>query len=155
MFPIPFKYRIDHPFLTPEHLNINPDHKPKNKCLFIPDDDEPVVVHANYSEIIDEVFPLQPVAKLYFPNNYHMCLNEHIQYLSNNFENYVATQLFRIYSMQHNKEKESLTIRGNVLLFGSYREINGEYFLDDFSVPFEIVEQVFRLYETATKIFQA
>jgi hypothetical protein len=47
-----------------------------------------------------------------------------------------------------------LSIKGNAFLFGTYRKIQDSYVLDNYSVPYEIVEQAYRLYETGTKTKQ-
>jgi hypothetical protein len=153
MFPIPQKYIIEHPFLTPEHYSVLPDFPQKVKCLLLPFDGQPVVINENYDQIVSELFSSESSLNLFFSNNYHMVLSESIQFL-NGYDNYIATHLFRMYSFIHNQEKIHLTIKGNALLFGTYRHHSHSYVLGNYSVPYEMVEQSYRLYETGIKTNQ-
>lgn len=153
MFPIPQKYLIEHPFLTPEHYTLMPETLSKTKCLLIPLGSSPLVVHESYDSIIDQLFEDDSVVNLYFPNNYHMVLSESLQY-SNNLDNYVATYLYRMYANSFHSHFANRSIKGNVLLFGTYRYIDHSYVLDNFSVPYELVEQAFRIYESGIKTHQ-
>lgn len=153
VFPIPEKYLIDHPFLTPENYTLLPNLSSQIKSLFIPINNYPYIIFDNYKEITEFVFDKKNTITLYFTNNYHMVISESSQF-SNDKENYVATNLFRMYSMYHNKNKIHLSIKGSVLLFGTYRYQDNSYILNNFSVPYEIVEQVYRLYEAGIKTSQ-
>ena len=153
MFPIPEKYIIEHPFLTPEHYTLFPGEYQAIKCLFIPIEGAPVVLSTTYDKIVDELFPSEPCLNLYFTNNYHMTVSETLQFI-NGADNYIATHLYRMYSYKHNQHRMHLSIKGNAVLFGSYRKIQNSYVLNNYSVPYEIVEQSYRLYETGIKTKQ-
>ena len=153
MFPIPQKYLIEHPFLTPEHYTLFPGQYNSVKCLFVPVQGQPVILSDSYNNIIDEFFASESYLNLYFTNNYHMTISETLQFV-NGANNYVATHLYRMYSYQYNQHRMHLSIKGNAFLFGTYRKIQDSYVLDNYSVPYEIVEQAYRLYETGTKTQQ-
>ena len=153
MLPLPQKYVIKHPFLTPEHYSLLPNVYQPINSLLLPLSDPPVIVSNYYHEIIAQVFPNQSYLTLYLSDNYHMVISESLQSFAD-LNNYVATQLFRIDALKYNHDKKHLSIKGDALLFGTHSVIEESYVSGNYSIPYELVEQSYNLYETANKTKQ-
>lgn len=143
------KYSINHPLITPEFFLPSHTSNIKLKSLLIYDDLSipPDLVYDEYKFIIDYTFSKaslpQPI--LIHPN-YHMYVDDLGKIISYPV-NPVATQLYRLALLNTYGIVSNQTIHGNVALFGSVPAAKGYPRLNYYSVPYELVEQVIRMYQ--------
>lgn len=133
-----------HPEITPEKYVLNKLDKRINyrKGLYIPNDptesfkiiyDEPRITLEKYINTIDklEVLPLHP--------NYHIYMDLH--YFNNfTYLNVVATKLYKMSFLNNVGKNSNISIHGPIVVYGTDSNFQS------CSVPYEIVEQTFRLY---------
>lgn len=142
------RYLIDHFTISPENYNSYQESERKVKSLFIPSDssspkilyDTPESIKSQCFDSLSEVHfvPLHPY--------YHMYVDTISQMESMN-HNVVATYLFRYSLLTFLGYKSSQNVIGKALLFGSVSTKDQTSHETDYSVPYEIVEQVSRLYD--------
>jgi hypothetical protein len=143
------KYSINHPLITPEFFLPSTTANLKLKSLLIYDDISisPDLIYDEYKSIIDYTFSKaclpQPI--LIHPN-YHMYVDDLAKLIPYPV-NPVATQLYRLSLLNTYGIVSNQTIHGNVALFGSIPTANGYPQLNNYSVPYELVEQVIRMYQ--------
>lgn len=138
----PFAHQ--HPEITPEKYVLNKLDKRINyrKGLYIPCDpvqsfkviyEEPQKALAKYINTIDklEVLPLHP--------RYHIYMD---LYYFNDFTylNVIATKLYKMSFLNNVGKNSNISIHGPVMLYGTDSNLRS------CSVPYEIVEQTYRLY---------
>ena len=134
-----------HPETTPEHYILNPlDKRIKyRKGLYIPSDptqvfkivfDEPKNTLNKYINSIDklDIIPLHP--------KYHMYMD--FQYFEKHtYLNIIATKLYKMSFLNFVGKNSKESIYGPVLIYGTSHD------LTSCSVPYELIEQTFRLYD--------
>lgn len=133
-----------HPEIIPEKYILNKSDKriKYRKGLYIPSDptqtfkiiyDEPKNALNKYINTIDkiEVLPLHP--------KYHMYMD--FQYFEKHVHlNITATKLYKMSFLNFVGKNSKESIHGPVIIYGT------DYDLSSCSVPYELVEQTFRLY---------
>lgn len=147
------KYKLNHPLLTPEFFVPSTSLTPKVKALLIYDDINvsPDLIYDDYQSILDYTFsPHSITHPLLLHPNYHMYVNE-LAKLTTSPVNFISTQLYRLSLLNTYGIISNQTIHGPVVLFGSVPSVEGYQPLYDYSVPYELVEQVIRLYKTHVK----
>jgi len=149
---IPKRYTLYTPFTSPELYNPSPDiSENKIRSLFLSSDKNltPLILTDYFNLIIESVFEDTEPAKLSCLNNYHIYYDPYLQW-SSRFSNYIATTLIRQDQIAINGSLLTDSISGSVVIFGS---INPSTHLIDqksYSVPYEIIEQSLRIYESYT-----
>lgn len=142
---------ILHPEITPEAYVSQPQNKKAGyiKGIYIP------CLVFEYVKIIYETsevafkqcFNLDKSLKLVPLNPYcHMYVDMY-SYLEKDAINVVATKLYRSSYLTLLGKPSNKIVYGPVLIYGSMPILNKLKFFKDHSVPYEVVEQVFRLYE--------
>jgi len=148
------KYSICHPLITPEffHSLYDPyfqDTSLKVKSLAIYSETD------KYPELIYDS-PIEAL-KHTFQDKYHMCepirihpnFHMYIDLMSlpiDSNENIIATRFYRLCASSISGKLSSLVIRGPVLIFSSVSSSTNEIDGIDYSVPYEVLEQVIRLH---------
>jgi len=143
------KYSVHHPLITPEFFVPSSSPSPKVKALLIYDDISisPDLIYDDYKSILDYTF-----SKACFPQpivvhpNYHIYVDDFAKLLPSPI-NVIATQLYRLSLLNTYGIVSSLTIHGPVAIFGSLPTKKGYQSLLDYSVPYELVEQVVRMHK--------
>jgi len=134
-----------HPEITPEKYMLNSLDKriTYRKGLYIPSDpnqtfkiifDQPKVTLNKYINSIDrlEILPLHP--------KYHMYMD--LQYFEKHiYLNIIATRLYKMSFLNFVGTNSKEFIHGPVVIYGT------DYDLSSCSVPYELIEQTFRLYD--------
>lgn len=142
------RYLVDHFTITPENFNIYSSADRKVKSLYIPSKSElPKILHDTPQNIKSQCF--DSLSELHFvPLHpyYHMYVDSISQMESVN-HNTVATYLFRYSLLTLLGFKSSQNVSGNAVIFGSVSSRDETNYEVDYSVPYEIVEQVSRLYD--------
>lgn len=143
------RYSITHPVLTPELYPATPhDGVPKVRALHIPQfrPVSPEVICDRPQHIKEQVFDTLRTSCLHFNNGFHMYIATISQGIYMFGENIVATQLMRQHRLVDHGVMIPDTIFGDALIFGSslvyYRHLDNF----DYSVPYELVEQILHLF---------
>lgn len=143
------KYSLHHPLITPEFFLPSSSPTPKVKALLLYDDISmsPDLIYDDYQSVLDYTFSRacipQPVV---VHPNYHMYVDE-LAKLTTSPTNVIATQLYRLSLLNTYGIVSNQTIHGPVALFGSLPAAQGYQQINDYSVPYELVEQVVRMYK--------
>lgn len=142
------RYLVDHYTVTPENYQVYRSFERKIKALYIPSGSTfPKIFYDTPEKIKSESFdsnaeihfvPLHPY--------YHMYVDSVSQMESLN-HNVVATYLFRYSLLTMIGFETTQNIYGNAVIFGSVSTKDQSLHETDYSVPYEIVEQVSRLYD--------
>lgn len=138
-------FDIIHPETTPEKYMLSSLDKRKTyrKGLYIPFDpnqtfkiifDEPKIVLNKYINSIDklEILPLHPKYHMYMDYQ-HFAKHTHL--------NVVATKLYKMSFLNFVGKNSKESIYGPVMIYGTENDFTS------CSVPYELIEQTFRLYE--------
>jgi hypothetical protein len=141
------KYLVDHFSITPENFSSSFDDFRKVKCLYIPSKGSPQVLYDEPSVLKKNVFPSKEyIHCLPLHPFYHMYVDQ-VDQIHYKITNQVATYIYR-YSLQTFLGLNSIvTINGDSLIFGSVSSKNQDNYDVDYSVPYELVEQVSRYYD--------
>ena len=151
-YTIPQKYLQYNPFTAPECYNPTEDiSQNKVRALFISSDKNisPLILTDYSSVILDTCFEDNEIRILNCLNNYHIFYEPYLQW-SVSYSNYIATMLIRNDQIYLDGSLITDSISGNVIIFGSINPFTGVIDGKDYSVPYEIIEQASRVYETYT-----
>lgn len=151
-YSIPHKYTVCSPITTPEYYTDTVPSVPRSiQGLYIPADLNipPQMINKPIKEALPLVFKDSDHTALPIFDVCHMYFDPHLQY-GFYFPNVIATQLFRSYFLQSHGSKLIDVVYGDVLFYGSYNYTTKIIDNKNHSVPYEIVEQVVRLYEAHT-----
>jgi len=145
------RYSIIHPEVTPEaYISRSSDSKSNYvKGVYIPSSISQYVkiIYADPQNVIKEYLHPATVIDCVPINPYcHMYVDMY-SHLDQNSMNIVATKLYRHSYVNIFGSPSKDIIHGPVLLYGSYSSLKKLKHLKDHSVPYEIVEQIFRLYQ--------
>lgn len=138
---------------SPEYYSFLPSfskkYNPIVKSLFIPADPNltPKVVTDTASKTLSSIFEEEKPYCLFFKDNFHMYISTIDQLLGKN-TNYVATFIARQKYMQSTGYVGSDIICGNVILFGTLNLKTNKIDNKDYSVPYQIIEEIVKIYET-------
>jgi len=149
-YVIPSKYTLYTPFTSPESYNPAFDISTnKIRSLFLSSDKDmaPLILTDYFHLIIQSVFEDDQPVKLSCLNNYHIYYDPYLQW-SPYFSNYIATTLIRQDQITLNGSLLTDSICGTVLVFGSINPFTGIIDNKSYSVPYEIIEQSSRIYES-------
>lgn len=148
------KYSICHPLITPEFFQSLYDPyfkdsllKVKSLAIYPEIDRYPELIYDSPADSIKHVFE----------DKYHICepirihpnFHMYIDLISLPFEdkeNILATRFYRLCASSISGKLSKLVIRGPVLIFSSVSSATGEVDGTDYSVPYEVLEQVIRLH---------
>lgn len=145
------RYSIVHPSVTPEAYILDRRDKRKNyiKGLYIPSNPSELIriIYAQPDYAIEEyVARKNKVERIPIHDFYHMYVDPHA-YVDPYTINLVATRLYRQSFLTNIGLPSSEIVYGPALIYGSLPTSSYTSYLDNYSVPYELVEQVFRLYE--------
>jgi len=139
-----------HPTIQPENYQKTKDSKDlRVKSLFLPCSDlmYPELIFDLSFDIKQKVFRnLEHIFLLPLHPYYHIYIDRSIQYDLKNV-NPVATFVYRQSILSFMGKNSTDTIHGDVLFFGSVDIDTKENDNIDYSVPYEIVEQISRYYD--------
>ena len=144
------RFNLKHPQITPEKYILNKLDKRINylKGLYIPSDPVETVkiIYSEPKDAIQEYISIDnKIDVVPLHSHYHMYLDL-MYYIDLNSINVIATKLYRMCFANNIGRTTSETIHGPVLIYGTtINSVTSKY--EDCSVPYEVVEQCFRLYE--------
>jgi len=145
-----YKYAIRNRLLTPEHYKIYPTQNLKNqiKSLYISANtlERPRIFTDDPQNIIKALYSDVPLKCFTFKNGFHMYMYP-IQGLWYMKENIIATTFLRMHALSDVGLLITDAVYGDVCLFGTGKIDSSEKSILDCSVPYEVSEQVFRIYE--------
>ncbi len=143
------RYSITHPLLTPELFRATPaasTAKVRGLHIFQDRTISPEVILDTPLAIKDKIFPKLRTRCLHFPQGFHMYISAMQGFLVVG-ENILATYLMRLHYLNATGAYLPDTIYGDVAVFGSGTAYRPGYDNRDYSVPYEIVEEIVYLYE--------
>ena len=147
------KYSVCHPLIIPEFFNslYDPYQQnviPKVKSLAVyPDKDKyPDLIFDSPFESLKHVFGSDALLAepIKIHSNFHMYINlTSLPFESN--ENVLATRFYRLCAASISGKLSSLVIKGPILIFSSVSSLTQKVDGNDYSVPYEVLEQIIRL----------
>jgi len=144
------KYLVNHFSITPENFpSVEKDAERRIKSLYIPiGSKEPKICFNTPGDIKSEVFKQQVSSLLLIPLHpyYHMYVVTDFAVHHHNV-NFVATCLYRSCTLAMLGFLSTNVISGDVLVFGSASALDQQNHEVDYSVPYELVEQISRYYD--------
>ena len=143
------KYSISHPLITPEFFipELTSTHKVKSLAIYDNKSLSPDILYDKPINAIDHVIGSNNFFNaLILHPNYHMYINDYPS-VSNLPANLLATQLYRMSLLSSLGITSYRIIYGPVILFGSVSAYTKQNDGEDYSVPYELIEQVIRLYK--------
>jgi hypothetical protein len=154
------KYLINHFSITPENFcsfsnDQNLDNQRKIKALHIPRNGfHPKIFFDEPSKIKSFVFKKDDFSSLILlPLNPFCHMYANSVYVSDSLDrNLVATYLCRYFLSTMTGLTSMNVIFGDVLIFGSLNALTHDHYETDYSVPYEIVEQVARYYDEVIQL---
>lgn len=142
-----FKYFSLHPLTNPEVYSKSS----VVRSLYIPHslDYSPYIITDPPSEIINLVFP--DSYDIFHPHISFHVIYSSLDTIQAKKHNYVATQLVRYHFLTTLGKHTLDSIYGDVLLFGSFNFSKLTFDNQHYSVPYEVIEQVERIYSSYDK----
>lgn len=145
-----YKYTTRNSLLTPERYKRYPTQNLKNhiKSLYISSNllERPRIFTDDPKNIINALYSDIPLKCFTFKNGFHMYMHP-VQGLWHMQENVIATTLLRMHALNDVGLLITDAVYGDVCLFGTESLDSSENSILDCSVPYEVSEQVFRIYE--------
>lgn len=142
------KYKVNHLYINPEYYSDSNQKLIRSLVLFEDQEVPPMIYTESIHSLLSKVIPKYPLEKVYLDYHFHMYLNKESINLGLP-SNYVATQLYRLYSSNFYGIRSSETIYGPAVLCGSFHPKTLKRDGLDYSTPYEVVEQCLRIYETS------
>ena len=141
------KYIVNHPSITPENFSLPLDSK-KVKSLYVPyNGDIPQVLYDEPNNSKKTVFQdLTNIQLVVLHPYYHMYVDAFLQVQVHDV-NMCVTYMYRNALQMLLGINTSTCIYGDVLLFGSVSAYNEDNDKIDYSISYEVVEQVSRYYD--------
>lgn len=145
------KYINTHPYISPEAFKTHLYEPGVVRALYISHQYKysSYIVTDKPDNLLSSVFLGDSYDLLYPDIYYHVCYSVLTQSMTNK-PNYVATTLIRNSYLTSTGVAVADAIYGDVLVFGSYNYEKRTFDDQHYSVPYEIVEQVFRIDATKT-----
>lgn len=141
------QYTLRHPAITPEHYDFTPTKSSSNKirALHIPVDThtKPQIHYTSPYQLLHDTYDDYSYRCLHFDNWFHTYVSI-FQGIVLYPTNIVATHLMRIHALMDTGEALPDSVYGDVIICGSAQSDDDPH---DLSVPYEIIEQVFHVYE--------
>ena len=141
------KYLVNHQNVTPENFERFEVPHRKVKALLLPVEGLPQVLHDEPQILKQKCFlSLEHIQFVPLHPYFHMYVDQvdQIQYRSANVP---ATYVYRHSLQTYIGLNTVVTINGNALIFGSVSSMDQDNFYVDYSVPYELIEQVARYYD--------
>ena len=141
------KYLVNHKDVSPENFLSVDDPQRKVKALALhrvgfPEIiyDDPQVIKNNFFTSLDHIhmIPLHP----YF----HMYIDQ-LDQIDSRIPNIIATYIYRHSLQTYIGINSVISINGGALIFGSVSSKDEDNFSVDYSVPYEVIEQVSRYFD--------
>lgn len=144
------RFDFKHPLITPEKYVLNKSDKRINylKGLYIPADpvDTVKIIYSEPKEAIQDcIGEKDTITVVPLHSRYHMYLDL-LYYIEPDSINIIATKLYRMCFSGNIGRNTSEIIHGPVLIYGTTIDSSTSKY-KDCSVPYEVVEQCFRLYD--------
>lgn len=143
------KYLINHFSITPENFSSSLKNVNKIKSLFIPHSSQPPKIYFEDPIVLKQTLYIKDLTSLMLvPLHpyYHMYV-DNISMVDHKNVNLVATYLYRYSLSTLLGYKTTTFVCGDVLIFGSVNALTQDNHDIDYSVPYEVVEQVSRYYD--------
>jgi hypothetical protein len=142
------KYLINQFSITPENFKRYNDDKRKVKALYIPYNfSDPKIIYDVPSNIKEQFFPdSSDIFLIPLHHSYHMYIDP-LSQMHGGSINVVATYFLRYSALTLLGFNLSHVVSGNVLIFGSVSAFDDTSYDLDYSVPYEFIEQVSRVYD--------
>lgn len=141
------RYTVQHPTITPEHYDFTPTKSTSRKirALHIPVNapTKPQIHYTSIRQLLDDTYGSYAYRCLHFDNWFHTYVSI-FQGIVLYPTNIVATHLMRIHALMDTGETFPDSVYGDVIICGSAQSDDDPH---DLSVPYEIIEQVFHVYE--------
>lgn len=141
------KYSVLHPLITPEFFVSHLDEtKVKSLAVYIDPTKSPELLYDTPKAALSYVFESDSMIEVVrLHPNYHMYID--VGYIMNDdYVNIIATNLYRLSACSMFGKLSHNSIRGPVLLFSSVSAMTKQYDGNDYSIPYELLEQTLRLY---------
>lgn len=141
------KYSILHPLITPEFfVSSLEETKVKSLVVYTDPTKSPELLYDTSKSALSYVFESDSMIEVVrLHPNYHMYID--VRYIMNDdYVNIVATNLYRLSASSMFGKLSHNCIRGPVLLFSSISALTKQYDGNDYSIPYELLEQTLRLY---------
>jgi hypothetical protein len=141
------KYLINHQNVSPENFMSFDDSDRKVKALLLPSDGLPQVLYDQPQILKQKCFlDLEHMHFLPLHPYFHMYVDQ-VDQITHKSTNIPATYLYRHSLQTYIGINTVVTINGNALLFGSVSSKDQDNYHVDYSVPYELIEQVSRYYD--------
>lgn len=147
------KYINTHPYITPEGYSTHLYDSGVVRALYISHDYEhsPFILTDKPESILSTIFLGEEYDSVYPDIHYHVCYNTTSQTKINK-PNYTATTIIRNSYLLSTGITVTDAIYGDVVVFGSFNHKANRFDEGHYSIPYEIVEQVFRIDAIKTKL---
>jgi len=145
------RFKIKHPEVTPELYILNSkDKRSENtKGLIKSDDFQSTIkgVYGHPDDALDEYFDKSArIEKILLHKSYHMYADS-LSVLDESSINIIATRLYRYCCLTNLGRLSKEVIHGPVLIYGSAPISQKKLSHENYSAPYEVIEQVYRLHE--------
>ncbi len=142
------KYTLTHPTLSPEAYSSHAYAPDFVRALYVPalPSADPYIITEKPDNVLDLVFGSQDYSVL-FPTLYYHVVYPLLHQLAAKSPNYIATMLIRAAYLAITGIAVVDAIYGDVVIFGSYNYKENDIDDSHYSVPYEVVEQVFRIHD--------
>lgn len=146
------KYINTHPYITPEGYSTHLYDPSVIRALYLSHDSTtiPFILTDTPEVILSTVFLNQTYDSVYPDLHYHVCYDL-LSQTEITKPNYTATTLIRNSYLLSTGITVTDAIYGDVVIFGSFNHKDNRFDTGHYSVPYEIVEQVFRIHDIKTK----
>lgn len=141
------KYLVNHQNISPENFLSSDDPDRKVKALFLPSSGFPEVICDDPKTIKTKVFPSFDHMHLIPLHPYFHMYIDQLDQIQSKETNVIATYIYRHSLQTYIGINAIISINGNALLFGSVSSKDEDNFDLDYSVPYELIEQVSRYYD--------
>jgi hypothetical protein len=147
------RYTLCHPLITPEFfgalydpMDLNSQVKVKSLAVYEDLNKPPDLIYDSPDQALMHVFGNMPdtIDIIRIHPNFHMYISI-LDLLNQKSENVIATYLYRLCGSSLFGRLIRKSIRGPVLLFSSVSASTGQSDGKDYSVPYELLEQVIRI----------
>jgi hypothetical protein len=148
------KYINTHPYITPEGYQTHLYEPGVVRALYLSSDYQysPFIITDTPYNILSSIFLGEQYDDVYPDIHYHACYALHAQSLISK-PNYIATTLIRNSYLLSTGITVTDAIYGDVVLFGSFNHRDNRFDEGHYSIPYEIVEQAFRIDNIKTKLY--
>jgi hypothetical protein len=141
------KYLVNHQNVSPENFEPSDVSHRKVKALLLPADGLPQVLYDEPQVLKQKCFvSLEHMHFLPLHPYFHMYVDQ-VDQVQHKSTNVCATYVYRHSLQTYIGINTVVTINGNALLFGSVSSMDQDNYHVDYSVPYELIEQIARYYD--------